>query len=111
MIDNSIIRPAEKVDLPELVHLCRLHAAYEESAYDSENKENKLKHHLFSEYPSLFCLVAEYETKVVGYITYMKQFSTWDADFYVYMDCLFLLEEISLPYTNKLLIIVDKLIK
>ena len=23
----------------------------------------------------------------------MKQFSTWDSDFYIYMDCLFLMEE------------------
>jgi len=34
--------------------------------------------------------VVEEENSIIGYATYMKQFSTWDCDFYIYLDCLFL---------------------
>jgi len=37
-------------------------------------------------------LVVEQESLIVGYATFMKQFSTWDTDFYIYLDCLFLKE-------------------
>jgi GNAT superfamily N-acetyltransferase len=48
---------------------------------------------LFSNNPSLFCLVVEKDNQLIGYATYMKQFSTWDANHYIYMDCLFMTEE------------------
>lgn len=38
----------------------------------------------------MFCLIAESENQIAGYATYMFEFSTWDADFYVHMDCLFI---------------------
>jgi GNAT superfamily N-acetyltransferase len=37
-------------------------------------------------------LVVEKENTLIGYATFMKQFSTWDADFYIYLDCLYLKE-------------------
>ena len=84
------IRFAERSDLEALVQLCKLHAIYEQRDYNSTNKKNKLQEHLFSKKTSLYCLVVEYLGKIIGYATYMKQFSTWDADFYLYMDCLFI---------------------
>jgi GNAT superfamily N-acetyltransferase len=93
MIVEPNIRFAEKRDLDELVNLCRLHAIFEESEYDTEGKKELLDKHLFSDNPSLFCLVVEKSEYLVGYATYMKQFSTWDAAHYIYMDCLFVLEE------------------
>ena len=93
MKNDPNIRFAKKEDLQELVRLCKLHAIFEESEYNSINKDKKLEVPLFSNNPSLYCLVVEEANKLIGYTTYMKQFSTWDADFYVYMDCLFLTEE------------------
>ena len=87
------IRFVKKVDLDDLVLLCELHAIYEKANYNAINKSKKLGEYLFSNTPSLYCLVVEKENKIVGYATYMKQFSTWDASFYIYMDCLFLTEE------------------
>ena len=84
------IRFARKEDLNELVNLCEEHAQYEEAEYSSLNNEQLLKDSIFSEMPSLFCLVLEVDKKLIGYATYMKQFSTWDAAYYIYMDCLFL---------------------
>ncbi|WP_306641311.1 GNAT family N-acetyltransferase [Sanyastnella coralliicola] len=86
------IRPAQPQDLSALIELCELHAIYEEADYDRNGKAEALKKHLFSDNPTLFCVVVEQENELIGYCSYMKQFSTWDAGFYVYMDCLFLKE-------------------
>ncbi len=93
MHNKPVIRFAKESDLPKLVNLCKLHAQFEKSEYELEGKEELLKDHLFSERPSLYCLVAEHNQKLIGYTSYMKQFSTWDAGYYIYMDCLFLTEE------------------
>ena len=87
------MRFIEKSDLNDLIKLCELHAVFEQSEYNSKNKKQKLEKHLFSDKPTLFCLVVEHLDKIIGYATYMKQFSTWDSDFYIYMDCLFMTEE------------------
>lgn len=84
------IRLAKEEDIEEIVRLCEAHALYEKVVYDRDGKAKELKKHLFGEYPALHCLVAEKDKQIVGYATYMKQFSTWDANFYIYMDCLFL---------------------
>lgn len=31
--------------------------------------------------------------RVIGYATFMKQFSTWDMNYYIYLDCLFFIKE------------------
>lgn len=87
------IRFAERKDIESIVALCQLHAAFERAAFDATNKEEALKIYLFSSEPVLNCLVVETEGELVGYATFMKQFSTWDAHFYMYLDCLFLKEE------------------
>lgn len=93
MISNTIIRFVQKKDLKPLIHLCKLHAVFEKAEYNSKLKEEQLSNHLFSIYPSLFALVVEKDNKLIGYSTYMKQFSTWDAAHYLYMDCLFITKE------------------
>lgn len=89
---EATIRFAKETDLAEIVDLCHQHALYEKSEYDKTGKQDKLKTHLFCDQPHLNCLVAEVNNEVVGYATYIKQFATWEADFYIYMDCLFLNE-------------------
>jgi len=93
MTDNSIIRFVKKEELFQLILLCEQHAAFEKSEYNKEKKHILLEQYLFTKSPALFCLVVEYENKLIGYATYMKQFSTWDANYYIYMDCLFLNEK------------------
>ena len=90
---EPIIRFIEQIDLEDLVRLCEQHAKFEKSDYDSTNKKAQLSRYLFTEQPTVFCLVVEFNNEVVGYATYMTQFSTWDAEYYIYMDCLFLTEE------------------
>jgi len=89
---EPIIRFAQKKDLREIIHLCGLHANFEQADYNPKQKKGQLNNYLFLDPPSLYCLVVEKDKELIGYATYMKQFSTWDANFYVYMDCLFLTE-------------------
>lgn len=88
------IRFAKKKDLPQIIDLCKEHAEYEQLAYELKNKLELLSKYLFSQNPSLKCLVIEQENVIVGYATFMQQFSTWDTDFYLYLDCLFLKENV-----------------
>lgn len=83
----------KKDAVPQLIPLCALHSEYERVPFDTKGKEENLRHFLFSESPALFCLVAVKNEKIIGYASYMIQFSTWDACQYIYMDCLYLLEE------------------
>ncbi len=93
MIKEVTIRFAQKEDVKRLVELCEMHAEFEKASYKKSGKEQKLNKSLFNEMPPLYCLVAVVNQKIVGYTTYMKQFSTWDASFYIYMDCLFLTDK------------------
>jgi len=86
------IRFAIREDIHQIVTLCRMHADHEKTNFDIINKDSLLSKHLFDDI-SLKCLVVEIASEIVGYATFMKQFSTWEADFYLYLDCLFLKEE------------------
>lgn len=84
------IRKALPEDMTEIINLCEEHAAYEQASYNRPGKAEKLSFHLFSKEPRLFCLIAEQNSSIAGYATYMFEFSTWDAAFYCHMDCLYL---------------------
>lgn len=88
------IRFAEKTDIDQIVELCEAHAIFEKSSYSSENKAKLLAKHLFHSTNDIECIVVEKEGNLVGYATFMKQFSTWDANHYIYLDCLFLKKNI-----------------
>lgn len=90
MKEKTAIRFTKKEDINQLIDLCEAHAHYEQCEYDRTNKAKKLSNDLFAGNPKLFCLVVKKEEKLIGYATYMKQYSTWDADEYIYMDCLFM---------------------
>ena len=90
---EATIRFVQEKDLVALVLLCEENAHFERAAYSRMNKESMLEAKLFCESPSFKCLVVEYNDSIVGYCSYMKQFSTWDSDYYLHMDCLFLIKE------------------
>lgn len=85
-----VIRDCIEKDLPELVELCGKHAAFEQVNYDSTGKECLLKKALFSDRPKLFCSVIESSSKLQGYFSYTFDYSTWDAQTFIYLDCLYL---------------------
>ena len=89
-----VIRECIEKDLPELVELCGKHAAFEQANYDSTGKESLLKKALFSDRPKLFCSVIESSRKLQGYFSYTFDYSTWDAQTFLYLDCLYLEPEV-----------------
>ena len=88
----SMIRNARKEDIKAIIALCKEHAIYEKASYPPENKAMQLSNAIFSSNPKLYCLVVEENDALVGYATYTIQYSTWDANEYIYMDSLFLKE-------------------
>ncbi|VAX37002.1 hypothetical protein MNBD_UNCLBAC01-1449 [hydrothermal vent metagenome] len=88
------IRFAKKTDIKQIIELCEAHAIFEKSSYSSENKAKLLEEHLFHSTNKVECIVVEKGRYLVGYATFMKQFSTWDANHYIYLDCLFLKESV-----------------
>lgn len=89
-MDSYCIRKIVPDDMTGLVALCQKHAAHEETSFDPKNKAEALKKRLFDSESEIQCLVVVQADELVGYTTYFKQFSTWDADFYLYLDCLYL---------------------
>ncbi|MGG1924374.1 GNAT family N-acetyltransferase [Chryseobacterium cucumeris] len=86
------IRFAEEKDISSIIELCKAHAHYERNFFKEENKKEQLAKHLLDPDSHIKCLVAESDTEITGYATFFKQFSTWDAGYYMYVDCLFLKE-------------------
>lgn len=86
------IRFAKKEDSSQIIALCKAHATYEKVSYGIDNKEKHLIKHLFGKEKALTCLVVEANKELIGYATFMKQYATWDAAFYIYLDCLYLKE-------------------
>ncbi|WP_435138515.1 GNAT family N-acetyltransferase [Formosa sp. A9] len=89
---NYSIRICEEKDIDKLLDLCRQHAEFEKSAYLPDNKKEKLLEAIFSEEKLLNCLVVKVQGEVIGYTTYTFDFSTWDAQRFIYLDCLYIEE-------------------
>lgn len=87
---DYIIRKLEETDLATLVELCQNHAEYEQANYSSIDKEIDLKNAIFSQNPMLYCYAIDSGTKLAGYFSYTFDFSTWDAQTFLYLDCLYL---------------------
>ncbi len=85
-----IIRECKTGDLDALVVLCAKHADYERAEYNAAGKKEKLEAALFSDDKKLYGMVVEVAGEVVGYVTYTFDFSTWDAQKFIYLDCLYL---------------------
>ena len=90
---NYLIRNCKEADLNKLVILCEKHAAYEKAAYSPIGKKDRLNQALFSTGKQLNCLVVEVSNTIVGYATYTFDYSTWDAQRFIYLDCLYLEED------------------
>ncbi|WP_312286554.1 GNAT family N-acetyltransferase [Chryseobacterium gleum] len=86
------IRFAEEKDLSSIIELCKAHAQYERSSFKEGNKKEQLSKHILNPDSEIKCLIAESDTEIIGYATFFRQFSTWDAGYYMYVDCLFLKE-------------------
>ncbi len=88
-----MFRYAVKNDLPEIINLCEEHAQFEKSEYSRIGKIESLEKAIFSDNPRLYCIVLEQNGEIGGYATFSLEYSTWDADEYIHIDCWYLREK------------------
>ncbi len=88
-----IIRPIQIQDLEQLVQLCAEHAEYERQSYDPSGKLEALERAIFGDAPKAFVWVVAAEHKLLGFASVTLEFSTWDADQFAHLDCLYLQPE------------------
>ncbi|SOB88896.1 GNAT family N-acetyltransferase [Streptomyces sp. 1331.2] len=89
---DVVIRPATAADLPAIARLCAAHAAFERADPVPADLAARLEPVLFSARPRAWCLVLDHGDELIGYATYSREFSTWQAADYVHLDCLFVTE-------------------
>jgi GNAT superfamily N-acetyltransferase len=83
------IRDIREDDIDALISICREHALYERSKYEEDGKADRLRCVLFAPEPRLHAWVAEAGGELIGYATATIDFSTWSAQKFLHMDCLF----------------------
>jgi ribosomal protein S18 acetylase RimI-like enzyme len=89
-MNNYLIREIQKNDLDELMLLIEEHTAYEQADYNGEGKKKLLQKELFRDNKQLNCWVVEINNKINGFCSFTYDYSTWDAAFFIYMDCLYI---------------------
>lgn len=86
------IRDCIPADMDQLMLLIEKHVEYEKASYTPVGKKEKLVSALFTDNKRLNCIVAATQERIIGYATYTFDFSTWDAERFIYLDCLYLEE-------------------
>jgi GNAT superfamily N-acetyltransferase len=89
-MSNYLIREIKENDLDELMLLIGEHTAYEKADFTSEGKKERLKTELFETDSQLRCWVIEIDRKINGFCSFTFDYSTWDAAYFIYMDCLYI---------------------
>lgn len=89
-MSNYLIREIKESDLDELMLLIEEHTVFEQADYNSEGKKERLQKELFKADARLKCWVIEIDNTVNGFCSFTYDYSTWDAAFFIYMDCLYI---------------------
>jgi ribosomal protein S18 acetylase RimI-like enzyme len=97
------IRLATDKDYDPLLLMMKEHAMFEGHRLEIVNNQQK---YILEALP-VTIFVIHSNDKLVGYMSVIKQFSTWNMGWYLYLDCLYLTEEtrgkgIGLKLMNKL---------
>jgi ribosomal protein S18 acetylase RimI-like enzyme len=89
-MSNYLIREIRENELDELMLLIGEHTAYEKADFTSDGKKERLKTELFETGSQLNCWVIEIDQEVIGFCSFTFDYSTWDAAYFIYMDCLYI---------------------
>lgn len=84
------IRLAEAKDQASLLNLMKEHALFEGHQLELSEHHQALSN---IKILPITIFVVESNDKLYGYMSVIKQFSTWDMDWYLYLDCLYLTKE------------------
>jgi GNAT superfamily N-acetyltransferase len=86
---SSAVRPAQISDVSRIRQLIMDLATYERSANEVKVTEDQLRAALFGPMPATYALVAEVNSRVVGFALYFLNFSTWEGTHGIYLEDLF----------------------
>jgi len=89
-MSNYLIREIKENDLDKLMLLIGEHTAYEKAYFTATGKKERLKTELFETGSQLNCWVIEIDQEVIGFCSFTFDYSTWDAAYFIYMDCLYI---------------------
>ncbi len=90
---STVIRPATRADVPQILDFIRGLALYEREPDAVTATEADLERDGFGPNPFYFCLIAEYEGVPAGFAFYFFNYSTWLGRPGLYLEDLFVLPE------------------
>jgi ribosomal protein S18 acetylase RimI-like enzyme len=88
--ESVTIRAACAADIPELIELINEHTAYEKAPPPSTHLAERLPAVMFAADAKIHAFVAETSDGLIGYATCSVEASTWQANHYLHLDCLYL---------------------
>ena len=84
------VRPIEAGHLDTLLELCREHAEYEQADFKDDGQIERWLSALSGEHPPFHGWIATAAEQPCGFMTVTVDYSTWSAERFAYMDCLYL---------------------
>jgi GNAT superfamily N-acetyltransferase len=90
---GAIIRLATPADVPAIFQLIQALADYEQLSHEVVGSKTALAEHLFGDRPLAETLVAEYDSKSVGFALFFHNYSTFLTKPGIYLEDVFVLPE------------------
>ncbi|MDR3741633.1 MAG: GNAT family N-acetyltransferase [Terracidiphilus sp.] len=90
---GTLIRPATRADVPQILAFIRALAEYEREPDAVRATEDDLLRDGFGPNPFYFCLIAEHHDTPAGFAFYFFNYSTWLGKPGLYLEDLFVLPE------------------
>jgi GNAT superfamily N-acetyltransferase len=89
MTDALSIRPATAADAGLIVHFIAALAEYEKLSHEAQASEEDIRRDLFGANPKVFCEVAEWDGKPVGFALWFYTYSTFQGRHGIWLEDLF----------------------
>ena len=86
---SLVIRPAMSADAALIVHFIEALAAYERLSHEAKASEADIVRDLFGTDPKVFCEIAEWEGKPVGFTLWFYTYSTFQGRHGIWLEDLF----------------------
>ena len=90
---SVVIRPARPDDAALIISLISALAAYEKLEYEAKATEADILRDLFGEAPKVFCEIAEWQGKPVGFALWFYTYSTFQGRHGIWLEDLFVVPE------------------
>lgn len=90
---SLVIRPARPDDAALIISLISALAAYEKLEHEAKATEADILRDLFGEAPKVFCEIAEWQGKPVGFALWFYTYSTFQGRHGIWLEDLFVVPE------------------